>query len=253
MRLKDKVAIITGAGAGMGRVTAVLFSEEGARTVVVDIDEKAGQETVDMIRAKGQEALFISTDIADVSQVSSMVRKVTEEYGRLDILVNNAGVYARGDVVSIDEKLWDRIMNVNLRGAFLCCKYSIPEMIRNGGGTIVNVASECGIGAWKNQIVYNVSKAGLIFLTKSIAVDFASKNVRANCVCPGTTETPLAAAYFAKQPDPEKARRDFEEIRPANRLGRPEETAYGILYLASDESPYATGAVLSIDGGYTAQ
>ncbi|TES85312.1 SDR family NAD(P)-dependent oxidoreductase, partial [Candidatus Aerophobetes bacterium] len=126
VRLKDKVAIITGAGAGMGRVTAVLFSEEGARTVVVDIDEKAGQETVDMIRAKGQEALFISTDIADVSQVSSMVRKVTEEYGRLDILVNNAGVYARGDIVTIDEKLWDRIMNVNLRGAFLCCKYSIP-------------------------------------------------------------------------------------------------------------------------------
>lgn len=253
MRLKDKIAIITGAGAGMGRATAVLFSEEGAKTVVIDIDEAAGQGTVDMIRKKQQKALFIPTDITDVSQVKSMVARVMEEYGRLDVLVNNAGVYTRGDVVNTDEELWDRIMNVNLRAAFLCCRYCIPKMIDGGGGTIVNVASEAGIGAWKNQVVYNVSKAGLIFLTKSIAVDFASKNVRANCVCPGTTETPLVAAYLAKQPDPVKARQAFEEIRPANRLGRPEETAYGILYLASDESPYATGAVLSIDGGYTAQ
>ncbi|MFQ6067405.1 MAG: SDR family NAD(P)-dependent oxidoreductase [bacterium] len=253
MRLENKVAVITGAGAGMGRVTAVLFSEEGAKTVVVDIDKKGGEGTVDMIRGNQGEVLFVPTDITDPSQVRSMVTKVIEAYKKLDILVNNAGVYARGDVINTDEELWDRIMNVNLRAAFLCCRYCIPEMIKGGGGTVVNVASEAGIGAWKNQVVYNVSKAGLIFLTKSIAVDFASQNVRANCVCPGTTETPLVASYLAKQTDPQKARQNFEKIRPANRLGRPEEIAYGILYLASDESPYATGAVLSIDGGYTAQ
>ena len=253
MRLRNKVAVITGAGAGIGRATAVLFSEEGGKVVVVDVDRKEGQNTVGMIRGKKQEALFVPTDITDVGQVRSMVTRVTEAYGRLDILVNNAGVYAQGDAIDTDEGEWDRIMNVNLRAAFLCCKYSIPEMIRNGGGAVINVASEAGIAAWKNQIAYNVSKAGLISLTKSIAVDFASKNIRSNCVCPGTTETPLVASFLAKETDPEKARRDWSKVRPANRLGRPEESAYGILYLASDESPYATGAVLSIDGGYTAQ
>lgn len=253
MRLRNKVAAVTGAGAGIGRATAVLFSQEGAKTAVVDIDKKGGQGTVDAIRGKGQEALFVPTDITDPSQVSSMVARVMEAYGRLDILVNNAGVYAQADVINTDEELWDRIMNVNLRAAFLCCKYCIPQMIKSGGGAVINVASEAGIAAWKNQIAYNVSKAGLISLTKSIAVDFASKNIRANCVCPGTTETPLVESFLAKEPDPEKARREWGKVRPANRLGRPEESAYGILYLASDESPYATGAVLSIDGGYTAQ
>jgi len=253
MRLREKVAIITGAGSGIGRTTALLFSEEGAKVVVVDIDKARGQDTVDIITRKGREAILVPTDITDPSQVKSMVTKVIEAYGRMNILVNNAGIYVQGDIISTNEEQWDKIIAVNLRAAFLCCKYCIPQMIKSGGGVVINVSSEAGIVAIKNQVAYNVSKAGLISLTKSVAVDFASQNIRANCVCPGTTETPLVAFALAKQADPERARREVEKIRPANRLGKPEEIAYGILYLASDESPYATGTVLSIDGGYTAQ
>lgn len=253
MRLRNKIAIITGAGSGIGRTTALLFSEEGAKVAIVEIDKERGQDTVDMITRKGREGLFIPTDITDPSQVKSMVTKVIEAYGKINILVNNAGLYVQGDAVNTNEEQWDRIMAVNLRAAFLCCKYNIPQMIESGGGVVINVSSEAGIVAIKNQVAYNTSKAGLISLTKSIALDFASQNIRANCVCPGTTQTPLVASALAKQADPERARREVEKVRPANRLGKPEEIAYGILYLASDESPYATGAVLSIDGGYTAQ
>ncbi len=253
MRLSNKIGVVTGAGSGIGRTTALLFSEEGAKVAIVEIDKKRGQETVDMIKEKGGEALFVLTDITDPSQVKSMVNKVVEAYGNIDILVNNAGLYVQGDVINTREEQWDEIMAVNLRAAFLCCKYCIPQMIKSGGGVVINVSSEAGIVAIKNQVAYNVSKAGLISLTKSTALDFISQNIRANCVCPGTTETPLVASALAKQADPEKARRELEKVRPANRLGKPEEIAYGILYLASDESPYATGAVLSVDGGYTAQ
>ena len=252
MRLRKKVAIITGAGSGIGRATAVLFSQEGAEVVVVDINREGGQATLDMIKEKRREALLI-TDITDASQVKSMVAEVVKAYGRIDILVNNAGLFARGDVITVNEEQWDKVMAVNLRAAFLCCKYCIPQMIGSGGGVVINISSEAGIAAIKNQVAYNTSKAGLISLTKSLALDFASQNIRANCVCPGTTETPLVASALAKQSNPEKFRREREKIRPANRFGRPEEIAYGILYLASDESPYATGSILSIDGGYTAQ
>jgi NAD(P)-dependent dehydrogenase (short-subunit alcohol dehydrogenase family) len=252
MRLQDKVAVITGAGSGIGRATAILFSREGAKTIIVDIDEKTGQATVDMIKEKGREALFVPTDITDSFKIKFMVTRVIETYGKLDVLVNNAGLLTTGNVIDIDEGQWDKIMDVNLRAAFLCCKYCLPEMIKKGGGVVINVSSEAGIRAWKDLVAYNVSKAGLISLTKSIAVDFASQNIRANCVCPGTTETPLLSSALAKEADPEKARHEMEKVRPANRIGKPEEIAYGILYLASDESPYATGAMLSIDGGATA-
>ena len=253
MRLQDKVAVITGAGSGIGRATAILFSREGAKTIIVDIDEKKGQATVDMIKEKGREALFVPTDITDSFKIKFMVTKVIETYGKLDVLVNNAGLLTAENVIDIDEGQWDKIMDVNLRAAFLCCKYCLPEMIKKGGGVVINISSEAGIGAWKDLVAYNVSKAGLISLTKSIAVDFASQNIRANCVCPGTTETSLLSSALAKEADPEKARHEMEKVRPANRIGKPEEIAYGILYLASDESPYATGAVLSIDGGATAR
>jgi NAD(P)-dependent dehydrogenase (short-subunit alcohol dehydrogenase family) len=155
--------------------------------------------------------------------------------------------------VEMTEEDWDRILDVNLKGVFLCSKYCIPEMIKVGGGTIVNIGSEAGIVGIRNQVAYNVSKSGVIALTKSMAIDFAAHNIRVNCVCPGTTETPLVKAAVERAPDPGAARRALEEVRPANRLGQPEEIAAGILYLASAESLYATGSILSIDGGYTAQ
>jgi NAD(P)-dependent dehydrogenase (short-subunit alcohol dehydrogenase family) len=182
-----------------------------------------------------------------------MVKTTVERYGKLDILINNAGIYAQANVVEAAEEEWDRILDVNLKGAFLCSKHCISEMIKGGGGSIVNIGSEAGIVGIKNQVAYNVSKSGVIALTKSTAIDLAAHNIRVNCVCPGTTETPLVKAAVERAPDPAAARRALEEVRPADRLGRPEEIAAGILYMASDESPYATGSILSIDGGYTAQ
>jgi NAD(P)-dependent dehydrogenase (short-subunit alcohol dehydrogenase family) len=253
MRLASKVAIITGAGAGIGRSTALLFAKEGAKVVVADCDSEGGAETVSFIREDGGEATFIQVDVSKATDVEKMVKTTVERYGKLDILINNAGIYAQANVVEAAEEEWDRILDVNLKGAFLCSKYCISEMIKGEGGSIVNIGSEAGIVGIKNQVAYNVSKSGVIALTKSTAIDLAAHNIRVNCVCPGTTETPLVKAAVERAPDPATARRALEEVRPADRLGRPEEIAAGILYLASDESPYATGSILSIDGGYTAQ
>ena len=254
MRLNNKVAIITGAGSGIGAATAVIFAKEGARVVIADIEKNKGMDTVDLIKSNNGEAIFVQVDLTAADSIQKMVKSTIETYDKLDILVNNAGIYLQANAVDISEKDWNRIMDVNLKGVFLCCKYSIPEMIKGGkGGVIVNVGSEAGIVGIKNQVAYNVSKGGIIALTRSMAVDFATQNIRVNCVCPGTTETTLVKEALSKASDPEKARRELEMVRPANRLGRPEEIAYGILYMASDESPYATGTILSIDGGYTAQ
>jgi len=253
MRLSGKVAIITGAGSGIGRATAILFAKEGTSVVVADFNQAKGTETVSLIQKGGGEARFVPVDVSNAADVKKMVRITVDAYGKLDILVNNAGIYAQGNAVETQEDDWDQILNVNLKGAFLCSKYCIPEMIKSGGGVIVNIGSEAGLVGIKNQVAYNVSKGGVISLTKSMAIDFAADNIRVNCVCPGTTETPLVETALNVAPEPGKARRELEAVRPLNRLGQPKEIAFGILYLASDESPYATGSILSIDGGYTAQ
>lgn len=253
MKLANKVAIITGSGSGIGRATALLFSKEGAKVVVVDCDKEKGEDTVDVIRKRGGKATFIPTDISSALDVKRMVNRTCQIYEKIDILVNNAGVYIKGDVVNVREEDWDRIISINLKGAFLCSRYCIFEMLNSGGGVIVNVASEAGIVAIRDQVAYNVSKSGIISLTKSTALDFAHKNIRVNCMCPGTTETPLVKAAIEKDSDPVKARRLLEQVRPLNRLGKPEEIAYGILFLASDEAAYVTGSSLIEDGGYTAQ
>lgn len=252
MGVRGNVAVITGAGAGIGRAAAALFAREGARVVVVDRNQERGAATAAEVTAAGGTAVFLAADVSRPDEVRRMVETTVEAFGRLDILVNNAAIYRQGDVVATAEADWQAMLDVNLTGPFLCAKYCVPVMRRGGGGVIVNVASEAGLVGIKGQVAYNVTKAGLIGLTRSLAVDGAP-DVRVNCICPGTSDTPLVAAAVARQPDPAAARRALESARPLNRLGRPEEIAFGILCLASDELAYATGAILSVDGGYTAQ
>ena len=251
MRLENKIAIITGGGDGLGQASAVLFAKEGASVVVADMDPARGMKTVDMIKNQNGEAMFVEVNVSKEDSVKNMVEKVVDAYGRIDILVNSAGIFIEATVLNTSVEDWDKIMAVNLRGIFLGCKYVIPEMIKAGKGSIVNIGSEAGITGWENATAYAASKGGVVNMTRCLALDFAKYKIRANCVCPGTTETSMVKKAIDMAPDPKVARRFFES-RPLLRLGRPEEIAAGILYLASDESLYATGAILSIDGGRTA-
>lgn len=254
MDFTGRVIVVTGSSMGIGLAAARRFAELGGSVIIADIDEKHGINAEKNINSEGGKAVFVKTDVGDINSVKAMVDATLKEYGRLDILVNNAGIYTKGDVLTATEDDWDRLMRVNLKGAFLCMKLCVPKMIETAqGGVVVNVASEAGLVGIAGQVVYNVSKAGVILLTKSSAVDLAGKGIRVNCICPGTTETPLVAASINQDPDPAAARRALESCRPLNRLGKVEEIAHGIVFLASCEAGYATGAVLSMDGGYTAQ
>jgi NAD(P)-dependent dehydrogenase (short-subunit alcohol dehydrogenase family) len=249
MLFEDKTVIVTGGSVGIGRATALAFAREGAAVAVADKDLGAGQEVAAEAMRGGGKAEAIRADVRREAEVKALVEAVLRSWGRLDVLVNNAGIYHQADAVETPEAVWNEVLAVNLTGAFLCTKHAVPAMAR--GGVIVNVASEAALVGIRNQVAYNVSKAGLIGLTRSCAVDFASRGIRVNCVCPGTTDTPLVRAAVGRAADPRAARRALEEIRPLNRLGEPEEIAAAILYLAA--ASYATGAVLSVDGGYTAQ
>lgn len=249
------VALVTGASRGIGRATAVALARAGVRVALLarDEDEASGQEAVAACRAEGSEALWLAADVGSEAQVKAAFDRLDEHWGRLDILVNNAGVYAKGDVLSTSLEDWERVQRVNVTGAFLCSKYAVPLMQRSGEGSIINVASEAGLVGIPGQVAYNVSKGALIALTRSMAVDLAAQQIRVNCVCPGTTFTPLVEEAVARDAEPEKLLEHLGTIRPAGRLGTADEIAGAIVYFASDHARYATGAVLSIDGGYTAQ
>ena len=251
MRLKDKVAIITGGKSGIGYSTALLFAAEGAKVVVADV--KDAVEEVRAITEQGAEALFVQTDVSSESQVNNLVETTLAAYGRLDVLVNNAGVELAKTVADTSEAEWDRLMDINLKGVFLCCKAAIPVMQRQGGGIIVNVASELGLVGGSEIAAYCASKGGVVQLTKAMAVDHALDHIRVNSVCPGPVATPLLEAIIKASSDPEAERRHIVEGTLLRRPGGPDEIANVILFLASDEASYMTGSVVVVDGGWTAR
>jgi NAD(P)-dependent dehydrogenase (short-subunit alcohol dehydrogenase family) len=250
-RLDGKVALITGSGSGMGRSAAELFAAEGAKVVVTDVVDDAGNATVDAIRAAGGEATYERADVSQSRDCEAMVRRATETYGGLHILYNNAGIFPGDDggVLDTPESTWETVMQINLKGVWLGCRAGIPAMIASGGGSIVNVASFVALmGAATAQIAYTASKGGVLSMTREIAVEYARQGIRANALCPGPIETPLLAELLS---DPVRRARRMVHI-PMGRLGQAEELAKAALFLASDDSSFMTGASLVVDGGITA-
>ncbi|HEX7407628.1 MAG TPA: glucose 1-dehydrogenase [Candidatus Binatia bacterium] len=249
-RLENKVALITGAGGGIGRAAAKLFAAEGARVVAVDADERAGRAAVDEVNARGGTAAFIRADVSKAADVQAMIAFAESQFGALHVLFNNAGIFpdADGSVVDTDEAVFDHVIAVNLKGVFLGCKYGIPALLRAGGGSVINTASFVAvIGSATSQSAYTASKGGVLALTREIAIEFARRGIRANALCPGPVNTPLLQSLLA---DPARRARRLVHL-PMGRLAEPEEIAAAALYLASGESSYVNGTAFLVDGGTT--
>ncbi len=251
MRLKDKVCVVTGGGSGIGEATCVLFAKEGGKVVVAD-KNKANAEAVAAQCARHGQALALEVDVAKSADIKRMVDETVKAFGRLDVLVNNAGYGIPASVLETDEDAWDALMAVNVRGVFLCTKFAIPEMAKNGGGTIVNTASIVAAVGIRNRAAYVASKGAVAALTRAVAVDHVGLGIRCNAIAPGTIETPYFKNIMDKSPNPADARKALESRQLMNRMGTPDEIAAGMLFLASDESSFATGTILTIDGGLTA-
>ena len=250
MRMKDKVAVITGASVGIGHSTATLFAREGAK-VVVNSQSDRGVAVVNEINAAGGSALFVQGDVTQPEIAQQIVDTTVEHFGRLDVLVNNAGIVTPGTVDSTSVEEWDRMMAVNVRGVFLLSKAAVIQMLQQGGGVIVHNASIAGVKGLKDRAGYCASKGAVVALTKAMAIDYVDKNIRVNCVNPGTTLTPSLQDRINAFEDPVAAKEMFISRQPMGRLGESDEIAAGILYLASDESSFVTGAIVNIDGGLT--
>ena len=247
-RLDGKVAVITGAAGGIGREAAVLFSEEGASVCVADVSAEAGEEAA----AACREAFFQQVDVTDPASVDAMYAAAVERYGGVDVLYNNAGIMPADDasVLETEPAAWDRVLEVNAKGVYLCCRHGIPRLLERGGGSVINVASFVAlVGAATSQIAYTASKGAVLSLTRELAVEFARQGVRVNALCPGPVETPLLMRLFEDDPAAYERRRVH---LPMGRLAEPREIALGALFLASDESSYVNGSTFLVDGGLTA-
>ena len=252
-RLANKVALITGAGGGQGRAAAIMFAQEGAKVVVTDIKVEGGQETVEMVKAAGGQAIFHETDVSKAADIQAAVDRTVETYGGLHILYNNAAVLHKRDttVTNLEEDLWDLVIGVNLKSIYLGCKYAIPEMTKLGGGSIINVSSLAGILGVGNVHAYTAAKGGVVSLTRAIATAYAAQNIRCNVICPGAVDTPMMA-HVLHSSNPKRLER-VAKSHPLGRVGTPEDIAAMGLFLASDESSWITGSVFTVDGGYAAQ
>jgi NAD(P)-dependent dehydrogenase (short-subunit alcohol dehydrogenase family) len=251
MRLKGKIAIITGAKSGIGFATVARFASEGAKVILADLRDS--QREAEIIAKNGGEAIFFQVDVSNEKEVEALIQKTIAAYSHLDVLVNNAGIELAKKITETTEAEWDHLMNVNLKGVFLCSKAAIPAMRNNGGGIIVNVASELGLVGGSEIAAYCASKGGVVQLTKAMAIDHVADNIRVNCVCPGPVATALLESIIATSPDPEKERQSIVTKTLMKRLAQPEEIANAILFLGSEESSYMTGSVVAVDGGWTTQ
>ena len=252
MRLRDEVAVITGAGSGIGRETAILFAREGAAVVVADVDEANGTETTERIRNHGGEATFVRTDVTVESDVVAMFDAAESAYGKASVIFNNAGRMIRGKVTEIDVDDFARALSLNVIGVALGCKHGVPALRRNGGGAIVNTASAASLIGLPNASAYCATKGAVLQLTRAVAVEVVSDGIRVNAVCPGLVDT----AFYAPDYSGEAAHREFVATQgtraPMGRMAKPDEIAEAVLYLASPAASYVTGAALSVDGGITA-
>jgi NAD(P)-dependent dehydrogenase (short-subunit alcohol dehydrogenase family) len=253
MRLQDRIAVITGAGSGIGQAMALQFAREGARIFAADINGAAVEATAARVVAEGGQAQSMTVDVTQPEQVQAMIERAREVYGRIDILCNNAGIGSTTDVVEADPDEWDRVMTVNVKSVFLGCKYVIPHMIAQGGGVIVNTASVAGMVGIVKRASYSASKGAVIALTRQVAMDFIDQGIRVNCLCPGTVDSPWVDRLLQEAGDPVAARAALVARQPMGRLGTPEEVAAAALYLASDDAAFITGTGLVIDGGLTAR
>ena len=252
-RFEGKVVVITGAGSGIGQAAARLFDREGAVVAVLDLSPDGVSETSDSILAAGGTPFPLVLDVTSEEDVRNGVRTLVDRHGKIDVLCNNAGVELSRPLIDTGEDAWDRVLAVNLKGMFLMAKHVIPHMIKAGGGAVVNTSSISGLLGWPDSSAYCASKGGVVQLTREMAVEFGAYNIRVNCVCPGTTSTPMIDRLLGLELDPEKSAEAIRAMHPLGRFARPEEIAHAMLFLASDEASFITGAVLAVDGGYTAK
>lgn len=254
-RLDGKVALVTGAGSGIGEQIARLFARQGARVVIGDVDERNGTRVADAIGGDGGEARYQRLDVTSAASAEEAVRACVEAFGGLHVLVNNAGIGYVGDLLETDEGEYDKLMAVNVKGVFLCSRAAVAHMVEHGGGSVVNIASVAGQVAVSRRFAYGASKGAVIAMTKSMAIDLVERKVRVNCICPGTIYTPFVEGYLDRfhKDNKEETLAGLNARQPLGRLGRPEEVAHAALYLASNEAEFATGSALVIDGGLTAR
>ncbi len=253
-RFEGRSVIVTGGASGIGKATAKAFLEEGAEVAVIDLSERSCASFKKEMSRHGFEPLVLTGDVTRSKDVARMVDRILKAHGRIDVLFNNAGILIEGTIEDVTEKEWDRIMAVNVKGVFLMSKTVVPVMLRQGKGVIVNNASCSGLVGDRNAIAYNTSKGAVVLLTKCLALDYAQKNIRANCVCPGEIDTPMFIREAKSRRMPvEEYRRQLCEVHPIGRLGVPEEVAAAVLFLASDAASFITGVAFSVDGGYTCQ
>ncbi|PDW01957.1 SDR family oxidoreductase [Candidatus Viridilinea mediisalina] len=243
----SKVALVTGGASGIGRATVLAFAQHGAKVVVADMDEAGGNETVALARAANTDALFVRTDVSQAAQVQALIAAAVEQFGRIDFALNNAGIAGNQALLAdYPEESWDRVIDINLKGVWLCMKYELQQMLKQGGGVIVNTSSTAGQSGSRGVAAYVASKHGVVGLTKAAALEYARKNIRVNAILPGTIHTPLIDTFTGGD---DRIMQQFVEAEPIGRLGRPEEAANAVIWLCSDGASFVTGATLAVDGG----